>query len=223
MLAQTLINPALPAAKPTDSLAKVLGLMQEHQTHQLSVVGDAELMGLINSDDIRADFVAAKPLSELRLSRPAAGSFVFPTQHAYDVLALMAFTGNHVVPVLEVEGHKYMGSIGRTDMMKYMGDMLALKDPGGIVVVEVARNNYQLREIASIVESNDARVLSLYLSPVPDSTNLYVTIKVNVSELSQIVLGFERYGYKIAYTFFDRKQMDDTRDRYEALLKFINI
>lgn len=223
MLAETLINPNLPAAKPADTSAKVLGLMQEHQTYQLSVVDEAELMGLINAEDIRTDFVASKPMSQLRLSRPAAGSFVYPSQHAYDVLALMAFTGNHVVPVLGIDEHKYLGSIGRSDVVKYLGEMFTLKDPGGIIVLDVARNNYQLREIASIVEGNDARVLSLYLSPVPDGTNLYVTIKVNVSELSQIVLGFERYGYKIAYTFFDRKQMDDTRDRYEALLKFINI
>ncbi len=221
MLAETLINPALPAAYVSENVVKVLALMEAANLSQLALVDDdKELQGLVARADLERTDVQGT-LADVRPSRPAAGSFVYASQHAYDALSLLIYSGNYIVPVLNAED-AYIGSIGREEALLFLGNMLTLKEPGGILVLKVERNNYQLREIASIVESNDARILSLYLSSVTGSTSMHVTLKVNVSELSQIVMGFERYGYTLAYTFFDTKQMDDNKDRYDLLMRFIN-
>lgn len=220
-VAESLISSRLPAAKPTDVGEDVLGWMEELQTPQLAVVDNHALLGLISQTQLRQ---AAQPddLIEDIGYAPADGLFVHARQHAYDVVALMRYSGNGIVPVVDAET-QYVGSIGREEVMRYVGEMLAVGEPGGIIVLEVERANYHLREIASIVESNGSRVLSLYVSNVPDTSRVNVTLKLSQSELTPMLLGFERYGYTVAYTFFDAKQLDDARDRYEALIRYLNI
>lgn len=220
MLAETLLSDTLPGVRLTDPAASVLVWMREHQASDLPVVQDRELLGLVSATELERQPPAAT-LADADLLL-AEGSYVFGTQHAYDALSIMAATGRSIVPVLDHERH-YQGVIDRPQMLRFMGDMSAATEPGAVIVLEMARINYSLREIASIIESNNVRVLSLQLSPVPDSTNLYVTIKISASELSQIMLSFERYGYTVAYTFFDTKQMDDTADRYEGLMRYLNV
>lgn len=72
-------------------------------------------------------------------------------------------------------------------MLEKFADMASLKEPGGVIVLELNTNDYYLTEIAKIVESNDAKILSLYISSPTDSTKLEVTLKINRTDLSSIL------------------------------------
>jgi predicted transcriptional regulator len=219
MVAESLISSRLPSVKPADRAEDVLSWMEDLQVGHLPVVENRELLGLVSEAALRdAD---DRQLSEAGWMG-ADGAFVYGRQHAYDVISLMRYTGNGVIPVLDNES-QYLGAIGREEVLRYVSDMLAVGEPGGVIVLEMPRANYHLREIASIIESNGARILSLYVSSVPDSERVYVTIKLSQSELTAIMLGFERYGYTVAYTFYDARQLDDSRDRYDALVRYLNV
>ena len=221
MTAGALVSSRLPAASPTDVVEDVLGWMDELRSPQLAVVNQHELLGLVDAHELRRADRLDDLLEEVGWA-PAHGSFVLQTQHAYDVVALMAHSQRALVPVLSPE-QQYVGSIGRDEVMRYVAAMLAVTEPGGVILLEMERTNYHLREISSIVESNGARVLSLYVSNVPESARIHVTLKLSQSELTPLLLGFERYGYTVAYAFFDAQQLDDPRERFEALIRYLSI
>ncbi|MBL7917485.1 MAG: CBS domain-containing protein, partial [Bacteroidia bacterium] len=70
---------------------------------------------------------------------------------------------------------------------------------------------------------NDAKILSLHVSSVPDSVKIEVTIKVNVEDLSRIVQTFNRYNYTVKATFHQSDFENGLKDRLNEFLHFLNI
>lgn len=195
--------------------------MEESFIRHLPVVEERELKGILSSEAILAAPDTQVSVGQLSLIRPD-GHFVFAEQHLYDAIRMMVYTGHAVVPVLDSDGF-YLGAIDREEALKAVANFTGLNEPGGILVLAINPGEYHLREIASVVESNDAQILSLYVAPSGNELEQYVVLKLNISELSAVQAGFERYGYRIAYAFYDQKQLDDSRDRYALLMNYLQI
>jgi len=80
-----------------------------------------------------------------------------------------------------------------------------------------------LSEISRIVESNDARILSSFVTSHKDSVQMEVTLKINKSDLSGIIQTFNRYNYTVSASFHESKHDELMHDRYEELMKYLNI
>ncbi|HSN50541.1 MAG TPA: hypothetical protein VLR52_04860, partial [Bacteroidales bacterium] len=78
-------------------------------------------------------------------------------------------------------------------------------------------------EISQIVESNDAKVLSMYISSNPDSTQLEVILKLNRIDISSVMQTFIRYGYTIQAFYPEDEPSEGMKDRYDALMNYLNI
>jgi hypothetical protein len=78
-----------------------------------------------------------------------------------------------------------------------------------------------MAQIAQIVESNNAKILSSYIMSTPDSTKLEVTLKINQAELGRIIRTFERYDYTIKASYQRSEENDDIQQRYDALMNFL--
>jgi hypothetical protein len=88
----------------------------------------------------------------------------------------------------------------------------------------VNRTDYLLTEIAGIVESNDARVMGVFLSSKPDSTRMEVTIRVNVTDIGAILQTFSRYNYLVSASWSKEDSFSDgLQDRYDSLMNYLNI
>ena len=93
-----------------------------------------------------------------------------------------------------------------------------------MIVLELNAIDYSLSQIAQIVESNDAKILSFYVSPEADSKRMTVTLKINVVDLSAIIQTFVRYDYNIIAVYMDNSTIKNMyEDRIEQLMKFMNL
>ena len=97
-----------------------------------------------------------------------------------------------------------------------------IQSPGGVIVLEMSNNDYSLTEIASIVESNNTKILSSYIISKPKSTNIEVTIKLNKQDVTAIIKDFERRQYNISASYKDEEADGDFSERYESLMRFLN-
>ena len=79
-----------------------------------------------------------------------------------------------------------------------------------------------MSEIASIVESNNAKILSSYITSTPDSTKMELTIKVNITELDAIIADLKRFEYNVMAFYHDGGSKDDVMERYESLMRYLN-
>jgi hypothetical protein len=80
-----------------------------------------------------------------------------------------------------------------------------------------------MAQIAQIVESNSAKILSSYIMSSPDSNKLEVTLKINLIELDRIIRTFERYDYTIKASYQKSIGDDDIQFRFDALMNYLNL
>jgi len=220
MLASELISDNIPPLKTSDSGLTALNWMDEFKVSHLPIVNNREFLGLISDSDILDLNTPEEALGNHHLSlfRP----FVNANQHLYEVLKLIVKMDLSIIPVLN-DQNEYLGNISLKSLLLQFAKTAAADQPGGIIVLELNDNDYHLSEIAQIVESNNAKVLGLYLQSHSESTKLDVTIKVNRENISGILQTFARYDYVVKATFQQSEFSDDLRQRFDLFMNYINM
>ncbi len=109
------------------------------------------------------------------------------------------------------------------DLVQHIAPLTAADQPGGILILSMTSRDYSLSQIARLVEENDAKIISVFVHSAPDTTEIDVTIKLNVFDLAPIIRSFERYDYSIKASFRDDDNMETLyRDRYEEFMRYLN-
>lgn len=221
MLAKDLISDLIPPLRTSDTGFRALSLMEVFRISHLPIVNNKEFLGLISDSDIYDLNMADEPIGNHKLS--LFSPFVRFDQHIFEVISLVSKLKLTLVPVLD-EKNNYLGSITLSDLLYQFADLAALQNPGAIIILEMNSHDYSLSAIANIIESNDAKVLGLYISQPEESTRMRVIIKVNRQEISGIIQTFNRYNYTISATFMTDKELDSFfQDRYDEFMRYLNI
>lgn len=221
MLAKDLISEVVPALRTSDTGLQALSWMDIFRISHLPIVNNFEFLGLISDKDIYNLNMAEEAIGNHKLS--LFSPYVLLNQHIYEVIEIVSRLKLTVVPVLD-EQHHYQGLITLNDLLQNFANLSALKHPGGIIELEMGMNDYTLTEISQIVESNDARILSMYVSSPEDSMLMTVTLKVNTTDITSIIQTFNRYNYTVKASYMESDELEDLlHNRYEAFMKYLNI
>ncbi len=221
MVAKDLISDVVPSLKTSDTGQTALNWMEIFRISHLPIVNNLDFLGLISDSDIYDMNQPEEPIGNhaLTLFKP----FVTSEQHLFEVIGLASRLKLTVVPVLDDKSH-FKGVITTTDLVRYLAGISSMDQQGGIIVLELIERDYSLSQIAQIVESNNVKVLSMYVTSPPDSTRLEVTIKVNTNDLVSVIRTFERYNYDIKTWVTSDDSMDRFySERFDILMKYMNI
>lgn len=220
MQAIALISKTVQPLAPGDPVSRALDLMEEFRTDVLPVVSGNRLVGLMKAaaaqDHNGPDAKVGNLMDQVEIP------YVRDRQHFYDVLNLMAVRNLSLVPVLDMGG-RYLGVVGAHEAVRQMALMANVAGPGSVVVLEMARNEYALQQIARIVEEEGARILSMFCTDVPESARMEVTLKINREDISAILQAFDRHEYSVHTTFQGSRLQDDLRTRYEDVMRIIKM
>ncbi|MBL4577758.1 MAG: CBS domain-containing protein [Flavobacteriales bacterium] len=219
MLAIDLITDSIPPLKISDSGSKALVWMDEFKVRQLPIVKNLEYIGLISEAEILDLNQPDEPLEQhkLTLVRP----FVTKHKHIFDVIKMVSSLNLSLIPVLDED--RYLGIIPLHHLFYCLSKMSSIEENGGLIVLELNINDYSLSEIGQIVESNDAKVLSSYITSHADSTKLELTIKINKTNIADIIQTFNRYDYIIKASYQDTDYTEDLKDRLDYLMNYLRI
>ena len=220
MTAKDLITDEIPPLTHTDTGEIALRWMEEFKVTHLPVLKNGNFVGLVSESDILDKMDLNKTLDKMfdHLPRP----YVMADAHIYEVLFRISEHKITVIPVLDHD-ESYLGCTSIYKLMNMISNTGSIKESGGIIVLEVNRIDYSLAQIAQIVESNNAKILSSYITSSPDSTKLDVTLKINDLELDRIIRTFERYDYVIHASYQKSNFDDDLQTRYDSLLNYLNM
>lgn len=220
MFAIELIADAIPPVHTSDTIRTAIDRMAEFRVRHLPVVNEDQFLGLLAENDLIGESDQQTQVGALALS--LVNPYVLEEQHIYDVIRLFSERGLTVVPVLDVNMN-YSGLITVNALAGYFAKLTAVDQPGGIIVLEISNKNNSLAHMAQIVESDNAQILSSYVRTFPDSTKMEVTLKVNKQDISTILATFLRYDYDIKATFNHSDENDNSRDRYNSLMNYLNL
>lgn len=220
MIGIELITDEIPPLKHTDTGETALQWMDEFKVNHLSVLKEESFVGLVSEDDLLDKSDLSLTLTELfvHLPRPYAKG----NSHVYEVLNIASIDHLSVVPVLD-DQENYLGNISITKLMQNIASTGSIKEAGGIIVLEMSDTDYSLAQISQIVESENAKVLSSFITSNALSKKLELTLKINQMELGRVIKALERYDYHVKASFQRNSYHDDLKDRYDELMNYLNI
>lgn len=220
MRAIDLITEEIPPLVHTDSGEKALTWMEDFKVSHLPVLKNENYVGVVSESALLDKLEVTESLDQLfqHLPRP----YVFSGSHIYEVLAKLAEHKVTVLPILD-EKENYLGCTDVHLLMRLIANTGSIKERGGIIVLEVNAIDYSMAEIAQIVESNNAKILSSFIMSSPDSTKVEVTLKVNELELDRVLRTFERYDYFVKASYQKGSFDDDLQFRFDALMNYLNL
>lgn len=182
------------------------------------VLDNGIYLGCISSVDAET-FETQKSLADYRYA--LEGFFVRNTMIWLDVLEVFARNNANLVPILD-ETNKYVGYYEITDVIKFLNETPFLKETGGIIVVEKSTNDYSMSQIAQIVESNNGKLLGLFVSEA-NAEKVQVTVKITLGGMNEIIQTFRRYNYEIISEHQEDNYLNNLKERSEYLDKYLNM
>ncbi len=138
-----------------------------------------------------------------------------------DILEAFPMYNTNIMPVLS-KNNEYLGYYELNDIMSLFNNTPFLNETGGIIVVEKGPNEYSFSEICQIIESNDAKILGVFISKMNNEI-VQATIKIGHTGMNAIVQTFRRYGYHVTSSHEEDKFLEDLKDRSNYLDKYLNI
>ena len=220
MLTGELQSQNLPYLHLHDKVYHALQLMNDNQVAHLPVVDGEKYAGIISEDDLS---LVDNDHAEINIIQQSFGNAaVKNSEHFLKAIQLAAENGLSVVPIIDDE-NCLRGAVSYNDLLKHASEFMSLKEPGGLIVLEVDSNQYSFNEISKLVEANDAQITQLNTSNDPETGTMQVTIRVNRPEISDIVATFQRYEYNVKYFFGEELYNNELRSNYENLMNYLKI
>jgi hypothetical protein len=120
------------------------------------------------------------------------------------------------------ENNSYVGYYEIEDIMKFFHETPFLKEPGGIIIVKKGVLDYSMSQIAQIIESNNGKLLGLFISEA-EVNSVEVTIKIALGSMNEILQTFRRYNYEIISEHQEDNYINNLKERSDYLDKYLNI
>lgn len=219
MIARELISQLIHPLRTSDTGEQALTYMQVYHLKHMPIVNNIQLLGTISEEDI-----TTSPIDEAigSFSLGLNKAFVRETDHLFEVMSVMADHKLTAIPVVNAKGD-YGGLITLEELIQYYARSFSFSEPGGIIVIEISKSDYSLAEISRVIESENATVLSSFLTHDEETRKMYVTIKTSQTDTQHLQATLERFGYVIKATFSEEGYFESLQDHYEAFLHYLNV
>lgn len=221
MTAEELINHALPALRPTDTVGTALDWMEEFRVSQLPLVEERIYQGLI-SENILENTDSDVFMAEIQPDFEHI--FANQHQHLLEILSLTQENGLDAIAVLD-DNQAFLGTIAKQDLIDRFAQQLGSKETGAVLVLAVNERDYSMAEISRLIESNDTKIISSYFTSVSPEYNYkdVLTLKLNHRDITKVVATLERFGYTIEAAFANDPIASPDQERLDLLFRYLDI
>lgn len=206
--------------RTSDTGLLALAIMEDLKVMHLPIVNNEEYLGMVSQTDIISLNTPEEALGNHDVSIDR--SYVYIDQNIFEIIRLVSSLSLTLIPVLDRKNN-YVGIITLSDLVKKFAEITSADNPGGVIILEVNNNDYSLTEISNIVESNDAKILSVCVTTFPESTKLEISLKLNKMDITSVLQTFYRYNYNVTATFYEEEDNDVLKERFDSLMNYLNI
>ncbi len=205
----------------SESVKDVLDLMEELKfTHLPVVEASNRYLGLVDEDDLLEIEDDTQTISvHQRLLKPYS---VDESADLFKAIQVIGVGQLSMLPLTDQDDY-YKGYICTGELLQDLGRQLSFSENGSTVVLEVSVRDYQLSQIAHIVESEDALILGFLMKNSGEMDNIELSLKINQKDITRILKSLERHNYKVLQVHHESLFDDTLEQRYEALMKYLNM
>ena len=215
---ESYINNDIKPIKNTDSVADAQDLFVDFPYSHFPVTEEGVYIGCVGRDAV--EFLKSEAiLNESRFNFERF--FVRSSVLWLDVLEVFAKSDTNLVPVLD-DKNNYLGYYELEDVIRFLQETPFLKEEGGTIILKKEVDQFSMSQVAQIVESNNAKVLGLFISDIANK-NVEITVKISQSGMNDIIQTFRRYEYEIISEHQEDSYLNSLKERSDYLDKYLNI
>ncbi|WP_251967137.1 CBS domain-containing protein [Parabacteroides sp. AD58] len=222
MLVKDFITKEIPVLKSFDTGDYALTLMDDYKLKHLPVVSDDSFYykGIISEKELLSYSDLSVNIGNIYLAESPS---VRLETHLLEVLALITRNKLSLLPVIS-DQDIYEGVVTRERLVDVCADFCQADAPGSTIILEVSPTDYSVTDIARIIESNNAHILSLQTHPEDTNGQLLITLKIDAEDASAVIRSFERFNYTVVWHFMENGMVDDIfQQRMNELIHYMNI
>jgi CBS domain-containing protein len=208
-----------PALACDSTIAATQDFFEAESFSHFPVLNEGIYIGSIAADDVET-LDSDKKLVDYRYA--LEGFFSRKSMMWLDVLEVFAKNHCTVVPVLDDETNAYLGYYELEAIVKFFYETPFLKEQGGVIVIRKGINDYSMSQITQIIESNNGRVLGVFISDVQNES-IEITLKIAMGPMNDIIQTFRRYNYEIVSEHQEDQYLINLKERSDYLNRFLNI
>jgi CBS domain-containing protein len=220
MKAIELVNNDVPPIRSDEPVKKAISWMEEFKVNHLPVVENGVFQGILSEEMVLDHNDSNSLINEF--SFIGKQQLVSKNAHLYRVMFMLANHKLSIVPVCD-ENRKFIGAISGLHLVNVLSRQTGFNQPGAIIVLQMNSLDYQMSQIAQIIESNNAKILGFYTETFEDNNQLRVTVKLNQSKMGPILQTFSRYDYNIDEVYIDDQMENEFQSRYDHLMNYLSL
>ena len=216
-LNQFILNDIQPFDVKTP-VAELQEVFKQLTYSHIPVQKDGIYLGCLSETDIYC-FEADQKVSDILYAIEVF--FVRDNTLWLDVLEHFAANDSNVIPVLDAKNN-YLGYYQMVDIISMFNKTPFFSEAGGIIIIEKLYNDYSFSEICQILESNNVKLLGVFISNFNNGA-AQITIKTQNTGLSAVFESFRRYGYNIVSGHEDDTFVKTLKERSSYLDRYLNL
>jgi Mg/Co/Ni transporter MgtE len=175
-------------------------------------------VGCISENDAHC-FDSSKQLKDYNYA--LEGFFVKDETNWLNILEAFAENSSNIMPVLN-STNEYLGYYELNDIIGLFNQTPFFSETGGILIIEKGLNDYSFSEVSQIVESNNGKLLGVFISKL-ENDMVQLTLKISGTDLNELIQSFRRYSYNIISGVDDDSFAETLKERSDYLKKYLDI
>jgi hypothetical protein len=221
MQAADFIHPLIPSILISDPVGSALKKMESLELTTLPVVEGGMFLGFVEDEILLEQEHLDVQIAQVELE--CAACWVYADQHFYDLIRVATEHQAKWVAVQDREQH-YLGVVPTQDALTAYADNFSINSQGSVLVISLQMNDFQLSEIARLVESENCKILSCLLNTDPmDSQSLEVTLKLDKPDSRHVKATLLRFGYQVKDYAQEAVGQSTDEERIGNLFRFLDI
>jgi CBS domain-containing protein len=214
MLMLSHLNYDLPVLRLTDSVAKALKTLRAQGVNALAVVDNKDFIGLISSEILSQALSPEQSLADLR-----SHFSTFRMEEEEDVLASLPWFDEPTIDVIAITNGEgsFRGYLTKNEVGNLLLNSGLENKNGGIIRIPFQASRDSLSTIIRIIEEENGFVVrSFFQEP-------NVVLQVQTEAFGKIISNLERHGIFIEKAFVFGEQLEIDQDRFDHLMRFIDL
>lgn len=218
MITRDLISTNFRLASITNTAEEALEILDYNKTRHLPLLKSKAFLTVVDEETLKSE-PPNTPLSEF--TKTGVRAFVRTNDHILEAAKKMYTEHLTVMPVLDEED-TFVGVITQEKLFNSLISNYDLDAEGSLLVIEVSQQNFHLSELIRILEQESVHVFSVLVSreTLPD---IEITLKTDLKDINSIIQTLDRYSYKVKAYYEENDYSHQLKDRYEALMSYLNV
>ena len=222
MLCEQIIVPEIPSLTTTQTVADGLLVFEDHNLSYLPILNEEKLLGIVSIDQLNdldeRQYLSTVPVKQLSING---------NQHIYAALQAIIIAGTDLIPVTDLDG-QFIGNISTASLLKALASLMDIQAStggfgGAIITLQMKKQDYSFAQLSRVIESGDANITQLNTYNDLESHQLWVTIRLDRMEISDIISTLQRYEYNVVHFWGNEIYENELQRNYEALMNYLNI